>query len=122
VLAGGSYLYDDRGRSEARKHQVHRQHEVECHALFDDLCTAEFDPTQRVVAHGLLKVLRGAAAGDRDALAFIYDDPVPGSRHRVPFDALCAFVRLDAFALISAIEKQLIPQRVDNRSHRNAGV
>lgn len=65
-----------------------------------------YDGEQKLLSIILHDILREGANRDQDALAWIFDDPMPGHKFRVPFEAFCEFVKLDGSILTYGIEKQ----------------
>lgn len=64
----------------------------------------EYCPVQRLLAHMLQNSLKDAIKGDKEILAWIYDDGLPNHKYRVPFGKFCSFLKLDHEIIIEGIE------------------
>lgn len=65
---------------------------------------SEYCPVQRLLAHMLQTSLKDAIKGDKEILAWIYDDGLPNHKYRVPFGKFCSFLNIDHEVIIEGIE------------------
>lgn len=70
----------------------------------DTESSVSYCPIQRLFSDMLQMSLKDAIKGDREILAWIYDDGIPNHRYRVPFGKFCQFLKLDHDILIHGLE------------------
>lgn len=71
--------------------------------------TPPYTAPQRLLAEVFELVARSAARGDRQAQAWVRDELTPGHRWNVPYDLVCAFLRVPEDALRRGLVAGSIP-------------